>query len=159
MFAYKLIIMPEPSNSKKIVCIADHDEDDRMLLHEALLALNQPFVILEISSRDQLAEQLSRLSETSPDFIFLNTGMPGIGGSDYIDTIRIVSSSEVTIRIIIYSSDSDRASIEKAFELGADFYAVKPSNYRDLKNLARIVIDTDWEIFEPDRRIFHTAGF
>lgn len=151
--------MPEPFSPKKIVCIADHDEDDRMLLHEALLALNQPFMILEISSREQLAEQLSRLSETSPDFIFLNTGMPGLGGADYIDTIRKESPSEVTIRIIIYSSDSDRTNIEKAFELGADFYAVKPSNYRDLKNLARIVIETDWEIFVPDSRVFHTAGF
>lgn len=151
--------MPASSNPKKIICIADHDEDDRMLLHEALLDLNQPFMILEISSRDQLAEQLSRLSEVSPDFIFLNTGMPGIGGADYIGTIRKGSSTGVTLRIIIYSSDSDRTSIEKAFEMGADFYAVKPSNYRDLKNLAGIIIDADWEIFEMESRIFHTAGF
>lgn len=150
--------MPEPHKSK-IICIADHDEDDRILLHEAFLTLNHSFMILEISSSDQLAEQLSRMNEISPDFIFLNNRMPGIEGINYIDAIRKRSVSGVKINIIIYSSDSDRESIEKAFESGADFYAVKPSTYTDLKNLAKIIIDTDWEVFEAESRIFHTAGF
>ncbi|WP_343617216.1 response regulator [Flavobacterium sp.] len=150
--------MPEPENSKKVVCIADHDEDDRMLLHEALLSLNQPCEILEISTRDQLTDQLSKLSDIFPDFIFLNTGMSGIEMVHCIETIRKETGSGMKAKIIIYSTDSDRSSIEKAFELGADFYAVKPSNYKDLKKLAGTVIEMEWETSEEESRIFH-IGF
>ncbi|WP_343587722.1 response regulator [Flavobacterium sp.] len=147
--------MPESQNSKKIICIADHDEDDRMLLHEALLTLDQPFEILEIGSKNQLADRLSRLSEILPDFIFLNTSMPGVEGFQYIEAIRKEVESGMKIKIIIYSTDNERSSIEKAFEHGADFYAVKPSNYRDLKNLARNIIEMNWETFDEGSRIFH----
>ena len=147
--------MFEPVNSKKVICIADHDEDDRMLLREALLTLNQPFEILEVSCRDQLIDQLSRLPDIFPDFIFLNTSMPGILGFQYIEAIRKETQSGMKIKIIIYSSDSQRSSIEEAFELGADFYAVKPSNYKDLKKLARTIVEMKWEACEEDSRIFH----
>lgn len=146
--------MPEPENSKKIICIADHDEDDRMLLHAALLDLNQPFEILEISTIDEL----SKLSDIFPDFIFLNTSMPGIEMVQCIETIRKETGSDMKVKIIFYSSDSERSSIEKAFEIGADFYAVKPSNYKDLKKLAETIIEMKWETFEEDSRIFH-IGF
>ncbi|HEY1196499.1 response regulator [Flavobacterium sp.] len=150
--------MPEPENSKKIICIADHDEDDRMLLHEALLTLNQPFEILEISTRDQLTDQLSKLSDIFPDFIFINTSMPGIEMVHCIETIRKETRSGMKVNIIIYSTDSERSSVEKAFEQGADFYAVKPSNYKDLKKLAGTVIEMEWETSEDGGRIFH-IGF
>ena len=147
--------MPLPEKSKRIICIADHDEDDRMLLYEALLTLNKPFDLIEISSREQLADELSKLSDISPDFIFLNSSMPGTEGVQYIEVIRNEARSGQKIKIIIYSSQSEREFIENAFELGADFYAVKPANYGDLKDLARIVMDMDWETLKGDRRIFH----
>lgn len=146
--------MPQSENSKNIYII-DHDDDDRMLLHEALLTLDYQFQILEISSRGELIEYLSKLSDIFPELIFFNTSMLGIEGLQYIETVREKVGSDSKIKIIIYSTDSERSSIEKAFELGADFYAVKPSNYGDLKNLAQIIMEMDWETLKGDCRIFH----
>lgn len=41
------------------------------------------------------------------------------------------------------------------FSFGADFYAVKPNAYTDLKNLVKIVFQTHWGAAEPRDRVFH----
>lgn len=151
----KQIIMPKSENLKSIICIADHDEDDRILLHDALVSLGIPFDIIEIISWGDLVNQLSQRSDIFPDIIFLNTCLPGIEEVHYIEEIRKEAVSGREVKVIVYSSQSDQALIEKAFEVGADFYAVKPSNYRDIKNLTRNIMEMDWEITKREARIFH----
>jgi hypothetical protein len=41
--------MRESKNSKKIICLADNDQDDRMMLHEALFTVDyKSFEIIEL---------------------------------------------------------------------------------------------------------------
>lgn len=146
--------MPENENSKKIICLTDNDEDDRMLLHEALLELDMPFEILELCSAEQLMDRLSRPGTRLPDFVFLDLAMHGISGFDCIEQIR-KQHSERCIKIIVYSIDHFASTMERAFLLGADFYAVKPNAYRDLKSLVEKVFQTDWDAAGTRHRIFH----
>lgn len=140
---------------KIIICLADDDEDDRMLLHEALLELGRPFRIFELCSAQQLIEHFSKPEQEPADFIFLDLYMPGMDGFECIERLRSTALAGSNTKIIVYSIDSGAKTMERAFALGADFYAVKPSTYADLKNLAAIVMGASWEALSAQERIFH----
>lgn len=146
--------MPENENSKKIICLTDNDEDDRMLLHEALLEFEMPFEIMELCSAEQLMDRLSRPGTRLPDFVFLDLALHGISGFDCIGQIRKQDSGR-SIKVIVYTFDHSASTMERAFLLGADFYAVKPNTYRDLKGLVEKVFQTDWDTAGTRQRIFH----
>lgn len=148
--------MPETGKKvTKLIFLTDNDEDDIMLLHEAFLSLKQPFEIVEISSGEELMEKLSKMTERFPDFIFLDIAMPGIDGFKCLELIKNRIKAPSLIKIIIYSGDSSELSIQKGFSLGADYYAVKPSRYEDLKNLVELVIENDWKSSETTDKVFH----
>lgn len=147
--------MPEGKNSKQIICLADNDEDDRMMLHEVLLKFNpNSFEIIELCSAEQLMEGLCKPGIRFPDYIFLDPAMHGMSGFELIEQIRKADQGR-RIKIIIYTIGSFASSMERAFSLGADFYAVKPNSYSDLTNLVKKVFQTHWNAAEPQDRIFH----
>lgn len=147
--------MPENEHSKKIIFLTDNDEDDRMLLHEALGELKKTFTIVEFCSAGQLLEHLYKKPQGIPDYIFLDILMPGMDGFDSLERLRSGPAEWGKIKIIIYSFQSSSQIIEKAFELGADFYAVKPARYDHLKELAGIIMESSWERLGRSQRIFH----
>lgn len=148
--------MPENEKSKKIIFLTDNDQDDRMLFHEALLELKKTFEIFELCSADQLLNHLTQKPLSLPDYIFLDLLMPGMDGFECLEKLRSGPLGHKEIKIIIYSCQSGDKSIQRAFDLGADFYAVKPSRYNDLKDLARVIMESGWEGLGRGQRIFHT---
>ncbi|WP_289661079.1 response regulator [Flavobacterium panacagri] len=146
--------MSKNDYSKKIICLADKDDDDRMMLHEALLELNAYFEIFEVCSGEQLMDQFLKQESGVPDFIFLELCMPFTDGFGVIGSVRKILPAGKT-RIVVYSSESSTSSIDQAFMAGADFYAVKPSNYADLKKLSRIIMEARWDSLGCEQRIFH----
>ncbi|WP_343617245.1 response regulator [Flavobacterium sp.] len=144
--------MHELEKLKKIICIKDNDEDDRMLLHEALLTMDQPFEIQEFSSAEQLMELCGKPDHRS-DYIFLDLLMLGMDGFKCITELRRLRGA--VGKIIIYTIDSKKESMEKAFLLGADFYAVKPHTFEDLKDMTALIMQGGWENLQQVQRIFH----
>lgn len=126
-----------------------------MLLHEALLTLNKSFEILEICGAEQLLYHLAKNPPSIPDYIFLDILMPGMDGFNCIERLRSGPLEWKKIKVIIYSCESSDASMQKGFELGADFYAVKPNRYDDLKDLAALIMESSWEEFGREQRIYH----
>lgn len=147
--------MRDSKNSKQIICLADNDQDDRMMLHEALLVLNhKSFEIIELCSAEQLMDRLSRPGIRYPDFVFLDLFMHRMSGFECMEQIRKQDKAR-DVKIIIYTIDSFASTMDRAFSLGADFYAVKPNTYTDLKNLVKIVFQNNWETASVQERIFH----
>lgn len=145
--------MPESENSKIIIFLTDSDSDDRMLLGEALLTLKEPFEIFEFCSAEQLIEAFPIPPRNFPHYIFLDIILQGMDGFECIEKVRRLSGSH-RARIIVYTFDSTRESMEKAFGLGADFYAVKPNSYRDLKDMAGLIMGGGWENQPLEKRVF-----
>jgi len=50
----------------------------------------------------------------------------------------------------MFSTSSDPQDIEKALELGASFYAVKPSGFDTLKTFLAEVLQMDWRCCNKD---------
>ena len=64
--------------------------------------------------------------EMKPDMIILDLMLPDGSGFDLCQRIRKESGLSSKLLILILSIKSDRKDIEKAFEVGADDYVVKP---------------------------------
>ncbi len=72
------------------------------------------------------------LNENTPDVVFMDLNMPGLGGMDVISYMqREPRLAEVPI--IVVTSDDQPETAERAKNLGAQAFLVKPVKYEDLE--------------------------
>jgi len=88
-----------------------------------------------VISADNGTDGLRLAIEQQPDVILLDIIMPGLHGFEVCKKIREQPQLSKTV-VIITSARSYKPDIDKAKELGADDYVIKPS---DSGNLLKIV--------------------
>ncbi|MFN8388611.1 MAG: response regulator [Anaerolineales bacterium] len=66
------------------------------------------------------------------DLIILDVNMPEVSGLDMVEFLRRRPESK-ELPIIMLSSEADDATIDKAMELGADAYLLKPVTVEELE--------------------------
>lgn len=139
-------------NSQRFIYIADDDDDDRILFTEAILEVDPSVVLKEAQDGMQLMQIIETLSDPIPDVIFLDINMPKKSGFDCLREIRKQDGAIKDVKVIILSTSSDPEDIKKALELGATFYAVKPSRFDTLKLFLEEVLKMNWEISKDKKK-------
>ena len=81
-------------------------------------------------------DAISQASKERPDAIILDLLMPGINGFDVLAKLRKSDDFSKTA-IIVRSGKAYRPDIEKALEMGADAYVIKPGELEDLIRLTQ----------------------
>ncbi|MBF4519429.1 response regulator, partial [Flavobacterium sp. ANB] len=132
-------------------------EDDRALLSDAIFEVDPSLVLKEAHDGMHLMEILDTLTGPLPEVIFLDINMPGKSGFDCLEEIRYHKGIINKLKIIMFSTSSDPGNIEKAQELGATFYAVKPSTFQDLKSLLQKILEIDLSTAQVNRKNFRLA--
>lgn len=84
----------------------------------------------EVSAVGNGQEAIDTIQKQSPDLLILDLMMPVMDGFTLLKKLK----GEVKFPIIILTARSDYESLEKAFELGAVDYIIKPFNLNDLIN-------------------------
>lgn len=126
----------EKHNSKRFIFLADDDSDDREFFTDAVLEIEPDVILKQASDGMHLMDDLSALCDSElPEFIFLDINMPGKSGLECLAEIRNSQGILKEVNIVMLSTSSDPENIQKASELGATFYAVKPSCFERLKSL------------------------
>lgn len=133
-------------NFQRYIYIADDDEDDRSLFTDAILEVDPSVVVKEAGDGMQLMQIIQTLSEPLPDVIFLDINMPKKSGFECLEEIRKNDGAIKEVKVIVLSTSNDPQDIERAMELGATFYAVKPSRFDTLKLFLEDVLNMNWEI-------------
>jgi CheY-like chemotaxis protein len=72
------------------------------------------------------------VSGKKPDLIILDVNMPEVSGLDMVEFLRRRPESK-ELPIIMLSSESNDDTIDKALELGADSYILKPVTVEELE--------------------------
>jgi len=67
-----------------------------------------------------------------PDLLILDINMPEVSGLDMVEFLRRRDSTK-ELPIVMLSSESADSTIDKAMELGADSYAMKPVTIDELE--------------------------
>ncbi len=116
--------MTPPKPGPVVVLVVDDDPLSRLVTGQALVAQN--FSTLEVGGGE---EAMRQLAAGGVDLVALDLQMPGLSG---FDVIRRMRAGGLTQPVIVITTSDDTASLERAFELGADDWVTKPVEPRRL---------------------------
>ncbi|HTJ48637.1 MAG TPA: response regulator [Cyclobacteriaceae bacterium] len=124
------------------VFLADDDADDRDLFIDALQEIDKTIYCYHATNGESALKVLSGDILEKPELIFLDLNMPKINGKGVLKTLK--TSSELSdIPVIMYSTFFSPNDIKEITELGAHCL-VKQTNFKDLCNALRAILNTAW---------------
>lgn len=130
---------------EKRILIAEDDPGDAFLLERAFSKSGFTFSLTFVHDGQDAIDYLSGLGRYEdrskypiPDLLLLDLKMPRMDGFEVLQWLRHQPGLSRMLVIVLTSSDQTR-DINRAYELGANSYLVKPIELRDLENLANVV--------------------
>ena len=121
--------------------LADDDADDKSLFCEALSEIDPAIVCHTASDGKEALTILTEKQIKKPSIIFLDINMPIMDGWQCLGKLK-ENTDHKDIPVIMYSTSSYQRDIEFALESGAFCFFTKPSDYRELKNILRLIATT-----------------
>lgn len=125
------------------VLIVDDHPVTRDGLRSALSTSDDVEVVGEAATGE---EAIEAVEETSPDVVFMDVRMPGIGG---IEASRAIRRSSPDTKIILFTVDESRAAIADALQAGVAGYLLKDVSAGELVQAARLALQGK-AIIHPD---------
>jgi len=111
------------------------DDPDDIDIYKLMISEAAPMVTLNtFTSSIALIRSLNRL-EQIPRLILIDLNMPVMDGLTCLRHVQILPHIKEFTRLVILSTSSDKEIIDNCYQAGAHFYAVKPSNPKEIKNL------------------------
>ncbi len=107
---------------RKLIVVDDDPVDVRFVMR----AFSDAGSSLEITHVADAEIASDRLDSEAFDYILLDINMPGTSGMDLLKRLRGRTRTAVT-PVIMLSSSSHGVDVSRAYENGANAYAVKPS--------------------------------
>lgn len=115
------------------ILVVDDNADAALLVSE-IIATQGHIVMVANGGR----EAIDKVSEFSPDVMFLDLGMPGIDGYEVAMTLRQDRRFDA-LRIVALTAWGDQAAGERVKACGIDAHLVKPAKIESLFSEATLV--------------------
>jgi len=134
-----MMTLPEQA----VILLAEDLSDDVLLIRRALdnAGVKNPFHV--VRDGEEALDYLNGVGKYSnrdeyplPDILLLDLKMPKMDGFEVLEKIR---SSETfgSLRIIVLTSSTQIKDVNRAYELGANSFLVKPLEFDNFKALMR----------------------
>jgi CheY-like chemotaxis protein len=134
------------THKEGVVLIVEDDADDRDLLARAFKKAGIAVPIHFAKDGDEAITYLSDAAETSsqamPFIILLDLKLPRRSGFEVLDWIKRHASLR-RVPVIVLTSSRESIDLERAYDLGANSYLVKPARPEALRQMVE-QIDTYW---------------
>jgi CheY-like chemotaxis protein len=117
--------------ARKLIVVDDDPVDVRFVMR----AFSDAGSLIEITHVADAEMASHRLDSEAFDYILLDINMPGTSGMDLLKRLRGRPRTAVT-PVIMLSSSSNSVDVNRAYENGANAYAVKPSTVRGYRDFA-----------------------
>ena len=125
----------------KIILLVEDDPNDVLLIQRAFQKAGLHNSLKVVRNGDEAIEYLSgeksyadRDDYPLPFLVLLDLKMPGTDGFEVLTWARN-SPSLKRLLIVVLTSSNLQADVDKAYELGANSYLVKPVEFDDMVNL------------------------
>jgi len=118
----------------RILIVDDHPVT-REGLHAALDLSEGVLVVGEAASGE---EAVVVVEDVTPDIVFMDVRMPGMGG---IEATKAIRKASPATRVILFTVDESRASIAEAIQAGVSGYLLKDASAEELVNAARLALE------------------
>lgn len=127
----------------KNVYLAEDDADDAAIFGDAVVEIDANVNVCAVDNGLKLLRTMEQ-GETLPEIIFLDVNMPVKTGFECLAEIKKVPAWQ-HIKIVVLSTSSHQLQINRAYDLGADLYIVKPVSYTAFKNAIHKCLQFDFE--------------
>jgi CheY-like chemotaxis protein len=129
------------------ILLVEDNSDDVLLFRRALSKARRPHPLYVVHDGQAAIDYLSGAGEyidrnlyPLPDLIMLDLKMPRVGGFEVLKWIRGDGAARL-IPIVILSSSALADDVNRAYELGANSYMVKPTTAEALERLIQTISD------------------
>jgi CheY-like chemotaxis protein len=127
------------------ILLVEDCSDDVFLMERALQKTQLKHPLRVVTDGEKAIEYLSGIEDYGdrtafpfPALVILDLKMPRVTGFQVIEWMRQHADTRL-IPIIILSSSALPADINRAYELGANAYMVKPANHQSLERLLQTI--------------------
>jgi CheY-like chemotaxis protein len=121
------------------ILIAEDDEDDYLLIAEALMKIESIDLIHWVKDGEELLNYLDafdgthKTHEKKPDLIILDLNMPKKDGRKALGEIKSHPKYK-SIPVVVITTSQAESDIDQAYQLGANSFIQKPFKYIDFKS-------------------------
>lgn len=133
------MLLPEQA----VILLVDDREDDILLVRRALTkanVTNPVFVVRDgeeaLSYLDGTGKYFNRAEYPLPDIMLLDIKMPRMDGFEVLREVRHRREFKA-MRIIVLTSSEDVFDVNKAYDLGANSFLVKPLEFENYTAMMR----------------------
>ncbi|MXO04862.1 response regulator [Flavobacterium sp. HBTb2-11-1] len=121
----------------RIILLIDDDCDDIAFFKEAFAEMGDRFRLICADGGAKAIQMLYEMDST-PALIFLDAGMPMINGWECLKLLK-ADSRFASCPIIMASTAALPSGIEKARDLGASAYMIKPWDFKELVFMVQLI--------------------
>jgi CheY-like chemotaxis protein len=143
------------------ILLAEDREDDVLLIRRAFARVNFLNPLLAVKNGEEAISYLKgetpygdRARYPLPAVMLLDLKMPRKDGFDVLRWVRQQRAFD-TLRVLVLTSSEESEDMNLAYQLGANSFLVKPSDFNDLVQLTRF-IDGFWLQF--NKTLEHSKG-
>ncbi len=131
--------------ARDVILHVDDDTNDVVLFQHAARKAELNLRMLTVSDGEEVFAYLggkgkyaNREEFPFPDLLLLDLKMPRVSGFDVLSWVRRHEKFR-RLPILVLTSSNHAADIQRAYELGANSYIVKPVGFEALVELSRVV--------------------
>jgi CheY-like chemotaxis protein len=127
---------PQDLHCRRIVLI-DDDENDRRLALRALRSCRWP---VAVEAACDATVGMRMLAGELPSLVLMDIKMPGLGGLEALERIRSQDRLD-QVPIVIFSSSDEVRDRQRAAEVGASAFVVKPVDVLRFSKVVREIVE------------------
>lgn len=127
------------SHRHKNILLAEDNEGDIEIFKDICSSSRYPCSLFIVQGGQEVINFLNSSSHPKPDIIVLDINMPGVDGLEALEEIKRNAETS-KIPVVMLTSSNLSLDIEKARDLGANGYIVKPVDFNISELVSFIVI-------------------
>jgi CheY-like chemotaxis protein len=135
--------MPE----RAVILLAEDEEDYVVLIRHAFSQANIPNPLFVVWNGEEVIWYLKGEGKYSnrdeyplPGLLLLDLKMPRVNGFEVLEWIR-QQPGLARLRVLVLTSSDEIRDVNKAYELGANSFMVKPNDFQNVIELSRLIQD------------------
>ena len=137
-----------------VILLADDDEDDRLLTADALRESKLANEVKTVSDGEELMEYLHRrgkyappASSPRPGLVLLDLNMPKKDGREALREMKADPALR-SIPVVILTTSKAEEDVERAYNLGANSFIVKPVTFAGLVEALHVATEYWFQIVQ-----------
>ncbi len=139
--------MQNDDNGPFSILVVEDNAEEVILLQRALKKTSANIFVQFVLNGEEAIEYLSgadrfhdRDNFPEPDLVIMDLKMPRKGGFEVLEWFRNLQEGAL-IPVIVLTSSERASDVQRAYNLGANSYFLKPASFEEFRNMIRVVYD------------------